>query len=211
MQNSPLDNVIASRCVTSAGGKGERKKKRKKKSSWLEASVSPPASTILSLACSRRGRCHVEIWHVGLVWHSSHRQMLSPARCAYRGARRTLRHGPGPADLWGWASFPRRVCKSSSPEQRDREATAENVYFCSRSRARGIPLVAAGAARFGRILLCFCTLNWILGFGLAALTLLLVSLESGLIALLEAVSTFAKNQQAASTGRIGSELTTRKT
>jgi len=39
---------------------------------------------------------------------------------------------------------------------------------------------------------------------------LLVSLESALITLLEAVSIFSENQQAASTGRICSELTTRK-
>lgn len=119
---------------------------------------------------------------------------------------------PGPADVWGW------VCKSFAPERstkgRWRPPTpfcSQNVWVCTRWRAQGIPPVAAGTARLGRFLLRFCTSNWIWGFGKAGFVLLLVSLESRLITLLEAVSTFSKNQQAASTGRVRSELTTRKT
>lgn len=67
---------------------------------------------------------------------------------------------------------------------------------------------AAGTPRSGRCPLRLRTLTWIWGFAMGGFTLLLVSSASGLITLTETVSTFPENQQAASTGRTRSELTT---
>lgn len=127
------------------------------------------------------------------------------------------RYRPRLADVWGWFFLTCWVCKSFSPEQSTKgqwqqptHFCSQNIYFCTQLLAQGIPLVATGTTCLAKFLLCFFTLNWILGFGMAGFILLLVSLESGLITLLEAVSIFSKNQQAASTGRICSELTTRK-
>lgn len=201
MQNWPLNTVIASRCVTSAGGK-------KKEQGFLPESQSFTScqySFIPGLLLAR-------VMPHGHLAHGSGLVLKWPAN-----ARTCKPEVPGckpdpsttiPGQWISGVGFPKAF-----PQSKHQEAMAaadpfrsQNVWLCTQLWAQGILPVAAR-----RFLVCSCILNWILGFGMAGFVLLLISLGLGLITLWDGVSTSSKIQQAASAGRIHSELTTRKT
>lgn len=81
----------------------------------------------------------MEIWHVGLVWRSSDRRTLSPARRRYRGVNGTLSPPTSGVGLISHTGFAKALPQSKAPG-----AVAEAEPFLLPKRLFLYPAASAG-------------------------------------------------------------------